>query len=56
MQPPTLTSLNGNFADFPVIDFSDFADAAFLRACGVLLAALQPISRKRSFLAGFQWL
>jgi len=40
-------STNGCYADFANIPFSAFADAALFRACGVHVAAMQPVSPKQ---------
>jgi hypothetical protein len=37
------------YADFSDIRFSYFADAAFARVCGMLVAAMQHVSPKRPF-------
>ena len=58
-RPFAASCSSSHIADFPDIRFSHFADVAFTRACGMLIAAMQHVSPKQPFNAndpvGFQF-
>ena len=50
LQPLVELYMDGCFADFPDLRFSQFADAAFARTCGTSVVATQRTSSIRSFM------